>query len=174
MSGLNKVTLIGNLGRDPEMHYTPEGVPVTDFSLAVSDGSKVETVWFRVSCWRNLAETINKHLKKGVQVYVEGRLRPKQFEGKDGKSHSALDVVAEKVVFLGRKLDGIASASDAELETANPVVKAALEMGGKISSKVPSENGDSAGPGDDLTTALDSNGDGLPIQPKAEAVGLVG
>jgi single stranded DNA-binding protein (ssb) len=151
MSGLNKVTLIGNLGREPEMRFTSEGIPVTDFSLAVSDGSKLETLWFRVSCWRNLAEIVNAHLKKGSQVYVEGRLHPKQFEGKDGKSHSALDVVAEKVVFLGHKSELVFLEKKAE---------------------VVSENGDSAVSEATPEAALDSNGDGLPIQPKAEAGGV--
>ncbi|MBA7534261.1 Single-stranded DNA-binding protein [subsurface metagenome] len=102
MSGLNKVLLIGNLGRDPEMRFTPDGKAVTDFSLAVSDG-KADTVWYRIVCWQGLAEVVNKSLVKGRQVYVEGRLHPKQWEGKDGKLHTSLDVMADKVVFLGSK-----------------------------------------------------------------------
>jgi len=109
MSGLNKVILVGNLGRDPEMRYTKDGVPVTDFSLAVSDGSKAaDTTWFRVSCWRGLGELANTHLRKGRQVYVEGRLRPREYEGQDGAPRFALDVVADKVVFLGKKPEGAA------------------------------------------------------------------
>jgi len=140
MSGLNKVILVGNLGRDPEMHYTADGLAVTDFSLAVSDGKADIPQWFRVSCWRGLAETVNKHLAKGRQVYVEGRLYLKEFKGQDGKPHHALDVVAEKVVFLGSK-----------------------------PAETP-ENGDGAElAGDSPDAALDSDGDGLPIRPKAEA-----
>ena len=104
MAGLNKVVIIGNLGRDPEMRFTPEGIAVTDFSIAVTDGSKVEdTMWYRVSCWRNLAELTNTHLKKGRQVYVEGRLRHRTYTKRDGSDGCALDVVADKVVFLGKK-----------------------------------------------------------------------
>lgn len=104
MAGLNKVILVGNLGKDPEMRYTPDGVGVTDFSVAVTDGSKADdTMWFRVSCWRNLAELTNKHLRKGRQVYVEGRLRHRTYTRRDGSDACALDVVADKVVFLGRK-----------------------------------------------------------------------
>jgi len=147
MSGLNKVILVGNLGRDPEMHYTPDGLPVTDFSLAVTDG-KADTVWYRVSCWRGLAEVTNKHLVKGQQVYVEGRLRPREYEGQDGKRHFTLDVVSDKVVFLGRKAD--------HGEPSN---------GGDNGGDVPFEE-----PGEELDpdAALDSNRDGLPIQPEAE------
>lgn len=112
MSGLNKVLLIGNLGRDPEMRFTPDGKAVTDFSLAVSDG-KADAVWYRVVCWQGLAEVVNEHLVKGRQVYVEGRLRPKQWEGKDGKLHTSLDVLADKVVFLGGKPEA-APAPEAE------------------------------------------------------------
>ena len=102
MAGLNKLLLIGNLGNDPEMRFTPEGKAVTNFSLAVTDG-KSETVWFRVVSWQGLAEKVNEYLTKGRQVYVEGRLRPREWEGQDGKKHTSLDVVASKVVFLGAK-----------------------------------------------------------------------
>lgn len=102
MAGLNKLLLIGNLGNDPEMRFTPEGKAVTNFSLAVTNG-KSDTVWFRVVTWEGLAETVNEYLTKGRQVYVEGRLRPREWEGQDGKKHTSLDVVASKVVFLGAK-----------------------------------------------------------------------
>lgn len=102
MAGLNKLLLIGNLGNDPEMRFTPEGKAVTNFSLAVTDG-KSDTVWFRVVTWERLAETVNEYLIKGRQVYVEGRLRPREWEGQDGKKHTSLDVVASKIVFLGAK-----------------------------------------------------------------------
>lgn len=102
MAGLNKLLLIGNLGNDPEMRFTPEGKAVTNFSLAVTDG-KSDTVWFRVVSWEGLAEKVNQYLTKGRQVYVEGRLRPREWEGQDGKKHTSLDVVASKIVFLGAK-----------------------------------------------------------------------
>lgn len=125
MSGLNKVILIGNLGRDPEMRFTPEGTPVTDFSLAVSTGKKDDTVWFRVVCWQGLAEKVNEYLVKGRQVYVEGRLHPKTWEGKDGQLRTSLDVMADKVVFLGAKPE------------AEPIVQALAETGVKAEPIIP-------------------------------------
>jgi len=114
MAGLNKVTLIGNLGHKPEMRYTPDGVAVTDFSLAVTDGKReADTVWFRVSCWRALGELVNTHLDKGRQVYVEGRLRHRTYKKQDGSDGCGLDVIADKVVFLGRKSEGPAGAASA-------------------------------------------------------------
>jgi len=102
MAGLNKILLIGNLGNDPEMRFTPEGKAVTNFSLAVTDG-KADTIWFRVVTWQGLAEKVNEYLTKGRQVYVEGRLRPREWDGQDGKKRTSLDVVASKVIFLGAK-----------------------------------------------------------------------
>lgn len=102
MAGLNRVMLIGHLGNDPDMRFTPNGKAVTNFSLAVTDG-KSDTVWFRVVSWEGLAERVNEYLTKGRLVYLEGRLRPREWEGQDGKKHMSLDVVASKVVFLGAK-----------------------------------------------------------------------
>jgi single-strand DNA-binding protein len=115
-----KVTIVGNLGNDPEMRYTPAGVPVTRFSVATNrrwtDASGVpgeETVWFRVSAWRGLAETCNQHLAKGRQVLVEGRLAPdpetggpRVWTGNDGVSRSSYEITASEVRFLGQKGDG--------------------------------------------------------------------
>ena len=102
MAGLNKVLLIGHLGNDPEMRFTPNGKAVTNFSLAVTDG-KSDTVWFRVVSWEGLAERVNEYLTKGREVFVEGRLCLREWEGQDGKKHTSLDVVASKVVFLRPK-----------------------------------------------------------------------
>jgi len=84
------------------MRFTPEGKAVTNFSLAVTDG-KADTIWFRVVTWQGLAKKVNEYLSKGRQVYVEGRLRPREWEGQDGKKRTSLDVVASKIVFLGAK-----------------------------------------------------------------------
>ena len=117
MSGLNKVILIGNLGADPEMRFSPEGKAVTNFSLAVTTGKdkSAKTTWFRVSCWQRLAELVNQYLTKGRQVYVEGRLYPREWQGNDGKSHTSLDVVADRVVFLGARPE-VAEATGEEPE----------------------------------------------------------
>ncbi len=108
-----KVIIIGNLGRDPEMRYTPDGTPVTSFSVATnkrwttSDGQQGErTVWFRVTAWRRLAETCDKYLSKGRQVYVEGELQePQAWQGRDGVWRASLDVTAYTVKFLGGRGD---------------------------------------------------------------------
>lgn len=106
--GLNKVMLIGNLGRDPEMRYTPSGRPVTTFSLATnrtwktSDGEKrSETEWFNVVAWGSLAEICNQYLKKGQQVYIEGRLQSRSWEDDEKNKHQTTEVVAKEMVMLG-------------------------------------------------------------------------
>jgi single-strand DNA-binding protein len=108
--GLNKVMIIGNLGRDPEMRYTPSGRPVTSFSVAVSrswtspDGERhEETEWFNVVAWSNLAETCKQYLTKGQQVYIEGRLQTRRWEDAEGKKHSAVEVVADRMIMLGER-----------------------------------------------------------------------
>ena len=106
-----KIIIIGNLGRDPEMRYTPEGNPVTSFSMATSRrfGEKEETTWFRVTVWGKQAESCNQYLFKGSKVLVEGRLRPDAngsptvFQRKDGTWGSSFEVTAETVRFLTPK-----------------------------------------------------------------------
>lgn len=105
--GLNKVMLIGNLGRDPEMRYTPSGKPVTSFSLAAdrnwvsADGERHdETEWFNVVAWGNLAEICNQHLSKGQKVYVEGRLQTRSWEDENGQKHFRTEVVANEMIIL--------------------------------------------------------------------------
>jgi single-strand DNA-binding protein len=113
VAGLNKVILIGNLGRDPEMRYTPSGSPVTNFSMAVSrvwktpEGeNREETDWFNVSCWDRLAETANNYLSKGRQVYIEGRVRGRQYDDRNtGEKRFSLDVHATNLVLLGARGD---------------------------------------------------------------------
>ena len=113
MAGLNKVMIIGNLGRDPEMRYTPSGSPVTNFSVAVSrrwntpDGeSREETEWFNVSCWNKLAEIANQYLTKGKQVYIEGRLRTHSWDDKTtGEKKYRTEVVATDMTMLGQRGD---------------------------------------------------------------------
>lgn len=108
-ASLNKVMLIGNLTRDPEMRYIPSGQGVVTFSLAVNrtynsqSGEKKEEVSFiRVVVWGRLAEICNEYLKKGSPVFVEGRLQSRSWEGQDGQKRSTLEVVAQSVQFLPR------------------------------------------------------------------------
>jgi single-strand DNA-binding protein len=111
--GLNKVMIIGNLGRDPEMKYTPQGTPVTTFSVAVSrnwkspDGQlSEETEWFRVVAWERLAETCNEYLHKGSKVYIEGRLKTRKWTGPDGQEKQVVEVVANDMQILDSRQQG--------------------------------------------------------------------
>ena len=104
---LNKVMIIGHLGRDPEMRYTPSGKPMTKFSVATSrswttsDGDRrSETEWFSVISWGRLAEICNQYLGKGHQVYVEGRLQTRRWEDADGNRKSSTEVVANEMLIL--------------------------------------------------------------------------
>ncbi len=110
---MNKIIVIGNLGRDPEMRYTPNGQSVTSFSVAstrrytTGGEQREETEWFNVSAWGRLAETCNQYLTKGQQVYVEGRLRSRTYQGNDGQTRVSLDINLTDVQFLGRRGDNM-------------------------------------------------------------------
>jgi single-strand DNA-binding protein len=111
--GLNKVLIIGNLGRDPEMRYTPSGKPVTSFSVAVSrawttaSGERREaTEWFNIVAWGQLAEVSNQYLRKGSRVYVEGRLQTRSWDDPEGQRHSRTEVVAGEMIFLDSRPGG--------------------------------------------------------------------
>ena len=104
---MNKILIIGNLGSDPEMRYTPSGSSVTSFTVATnrryrtSDGeNREETECFRVSAWNRLAETCNQYLQRGSKVYVEGRLTSRTYVGNDGQTRVSLDVNASEVRFI--------------------------------------------------------------------------
>lgn len=108
--GLNKVLIIGQLGRDPDMRYTPSGRPVTSFSVSTSrtwtspEGERrEETEWFNVVAWGNLAEICKTHLSKGKQVYIEGRLQTRGWEDGDGKKHYRTELVASEMILLGER-----------------------------------------------------------------------
>lgn len=109
-----QITLVGNLGNDPEMRYTPSGVPVASFSLAVnkswvSEGGEKQdkTMWFRVTVWRKQAEIVSQYLTKGKQVLVIGEVEEaRAFTDKAGNSRASLEVTASTVRFIGSKSDG--------------------------------------------------------------------
>ena len=110
--GLNKVMIIGHLGKDPEMRYTPSGRPVTTFTVAVSrnwnsaDGERhSETEWFNVVAWGNLAEICKQYLVKGQQVYIEGRLQTRRWDDKEGQKHTSVEIVANEMMMLGDRRD---------------------------------------------------------------------
>lgn len=105
--GLNKVMIIGHLGRGPEMRYTPSGRPVTTFSVATgrswhsANGERhEETEWFNVVAWGSLAEICNQHLHKGQQVYIEGRMHTRKWDDADGRKHFATELVAREMIML--------------------------------------------------------------------------
>ena len=110
MVSVNKITVIGNLGNEPEMRFTPSGRPVTTFRVATNwryttpEGErKEETEWFSVVAWGRLAEQCNQFLTKGRLVYVEGRLRMRTWEGQDGQRRARNEIVADRVKFLDRQ-----------------------------------------------------------------------
>jgi single-strand DNA-binding protein len=110
MRGLNKVMIIGQLGREPEMRYTPSGRPVTSFSVSTtrswtsSEGDRrEETEWFNVVAWGNLAEICKQYLHKDQPVYVEGRLQTRGWEDQEGKKHFRTELVANEVIILGER-----------------------------------------------------------------------
>lgn len=116
MVSLNKVMLIGNVGGEPEMRFTPNGNPVTSFRVATNwayttpEGErKQETEWFNVIAWNKLAEQCNQFLGKGRLVYVEGRLRTRVWDGQDGQKHQRSEVIANRVTFLDRQSSGLSS-----------------------------------------------------------------
>ena len=109
MAQLNKIMVIGNLGTDPEMRYTPSGSPVTSFRFATNrryttqDGERhEETEWFTVVAWSSLAEQVNQYLVKGRRAYVEGRLHSHSFQGNDGQMRFRNEIIADRVLFLDR------------------------------------------------------------------------
>jgi single-strand DNA-binding protein len=113
--GLNKVQIIGNLGRDPELRYTPAGKAVANFTVAVNrvtgtgEQRQEETEWFRVVAWERLAETCQQYLEKGARVYLEGRLQSRKYTDKDGVERTSVEIVANEMLML----DGRAAAGEA-------------------------------------------------------------
>jgi single-strand DNA-binding protein len=106
-----KLMIIGNLGRDPEMRYTPTGKPVTQFTVAVNQSTRnqqtgewtEDTDWFRVSVFGDRAERAAEQLRKGNRVFVEGRFRTREFEGQDGQKRTSLDLTADNVISLEKR-----------------------------------------------------------------------
>lgn len=113
MASLNKVMLIGNLGKDPEVRYTTSGTAVASFSLATSERSKNKngewedkTEWHNITLWGRLAEIAGEYLAKGRTVYIEGRLQTRKWQDKDGRDRYTTEIVGEKMQMLGGKGEG--------------------------------------------------------------------
>lgn len=121
MVGLNKIIIIGNVGTDPEMRYTPNGNPVTSFRMATSrfytaaDGErKQDTEWFTIVAWNQLAEQCNQFLSKGRRAYIEGRLHSNQWEGQDGTVRFRNEIISNRVLFLDRPQEPDPGSNDFE------------------------------------------------------------
>lgn len=110
----NKITIVGNLGRDPELRYTPQGIAVCSFSMATNEKRRDKsgelqdtTTWFKVTLWRQQAENAAKYLTKGSPVYIEGRLRIEEWTDRDNNNRYTLDVQATDMQFIGSRSDGM-------------------------------------------------------------------
>jgi single-strand DNA-binding protein len=113
MASVNKVILIGNLGRDPELKFTPSGVPIAKFSIATterfkdSDGNpREQTEWHNIVLWRRLAEIANEYLKKGSPVYIEGRIQTRSWEDENGQKRYMTEIQGDRIQLLGRREEG--------------------------------------------------------------------
>ncbi len=112
MASFNRITIVGYLGRDPEIKYTPQGTAVCNFTIATTEKRKDRTgegqditTWFRVSVWGRQAEVANQYLSKGKQVYLEGKLRQEEYTDREGNRRTSLEVFATDIQFLGAKGD---------------------------------------------------------------------
>jgi len=141
MASVNKVILVGNLGRDPETRYNPEGGAITNISIATTDtwkdkasGEKQErTEWHRVVFFSRLAEIAGEYLKKGSQVYVEGSLRTRKWQDKEGKERTTTEIVAERMQMLGsRQGAGEAGSREAREPVAAGEGKSSKKPAGKF------------------------------------------
>jgi single-strand DNA-binding protein len=121
MANLNRIEIIGNCGKEPEMRFTTSGKPVVNFSVAVNSkyGEQESTEWFNVVAWNKLAENCNQFLIKGRQVFVEGRLQTRTWDGQDGQKHYRTEIIASKVLFLGKR-DDTADAESPESTEGTP------------------------------------------------------
>ncbi|GAA4001216.1 single-stranded DNA-binding protein [Hymenobacter fastidiosus] len=113
MAGINKVILVGHLGKDPEVRHLESGSSVANFTLATNDyykdksGTRVErTEWHNITAWRGLAEVAEKYLKKGHQIYVEGKIRTRQYQDKDNQTRYITEIVADEITMLGSRPHG--------------------------------------------------------------------
>ncbi len=147
MASFNKIIIVGYLGRDPEMRYTPQGTAVSNFSIASTERRKDKageqqeiTTWFRVSLWGKQAEAITQYLTKGRQVYVEGRLRTEEYTDRDGNRRQSLEVTASDVQLLGSKGDapgGIGQAGGAPSSFNEPGGGSAFGKSGQGDDDIP-------------------------------------
>lgn len=135
MAGINKVIIVGNLGKDPEVRYLEGGTAVANFSVATSENytdrssgeKKTITEWHNVVLWRGLAEVAEKYLKKGNQVYIEGKLRTRKWQDKDGYDRYTTEIVGDNMQMLGRKEDNSSSGSANQSKTSGSSSSAQID-----------------------------------------------
>ncbi len=136
MSSLNKVMLIGNLGRDPEIRFTPEGSPVASFSIATGEtwtdknGTRQErTEWHNIVAWNKLADLAKRYLSKGRQVYIEGRIRTREWDDRDGNKRKTTEIIATQMVLLGSRPQGAEGTAAAAPQPIQRSSSAEMEQG---------------------------------------------
>ena len=142
MAGVNKVLLVGNLGKDVELRYTPSGTAVATFSLATSENYKdrdgnrqTKTEWHNIVAWRNVAEICGKYLKKGSQVYVEGKLQTRNYDDRDGNKRYITEIVIEKMQMLGSNNDQGGQQGGGQQQRSQPNNKQSASTGGGQSDR---------------------------------------
>ena len=133
--GINKVILVGNLGQDPEIRYTPSGMAIANVTIATTDAWKDKqtgeqqerTEWHRVVFFNRLAEIVGEYLKKGSQVYVEGRIRTNKWQDQSGQDRYTTEIVASEMQMLGSRSQGAGAASPTDYNQARPAAKPAAK-----------------------------------------------
>ena len=141
MASFNKITIVGYLGKDPEIRYMPDGTAVCNFSVATTEKRKdrsgemqENTIWFRINVWGKQADAANQYLTKGRQVYVEGRLSQQEYTDRDGNKRTSLEVRATDVQFLGSRGD---EGSHSQPPSSSPRQAPATESGGEEDNEIP-------------------------------------
>ena len=133
----NKITIVGYLGRDPELRYTPQGTALCKMSIATTEKRKnvageteEHTTWFRVTAWGRQAELANEYLAKGRQVYIEGRLRLEEYTDREGQKRFSAEVSASEIQFLGQRTEGANAHAPEEISSADPSAAVASQSPG--------------------------------------------
>ena len=129
MAGVNKVILVGNLGKDPEVKHLDSGIAVANFSLATTEsytnkqGERVnQTEWHNIVLWRGLADVAEKYLKKGNSIYVEGKISTRKWEDKEGNTRYSTDIIADKMTMLGSKSDNANTPVESSVSSTEPTL----------------------------------------------------
>jgi single-strand DNA-binding protein len=144
MSSLNKAMLIGNLGRDPEVRSTADGTPVATFSLATGEswmdksGNRQErTEWHNIVAWNKLADIAKRYLAKGRQVYVEGRIRTREWDDRDGNKRRTTEILASQIVLLGSRPQGVDAGAPQPVQRSSSELEPAVGDAGITDEDIP-------------------------------------